>query len=87
MSGRILKIFMSIVLVAAVVGAGFFWLSKEPPSDREQIINALTSAERAAEQGNVSALMYIVSDDYRDEHNNTKRQLARTAVAAMREAD
>ncbi|MFO7948260.1 MAG: hypothetical protein R6V19_15770 [Armatimonadota bacterium] len=87
MSGRILKIVVPVVLVTAVVVAAYFWLSAEPPGDRQQIINALTSAERAAERGSVSGLLHIVSNDYTDANDNNKRQLARLARAALLEAD
>lgn len=87
MANRFLKIFVPIVLVAAVVVAVLVWTGRASMTDRQRILKNLTSAERAVEQSSVSGLMAVVSENYEDTYGNTKRQLTRLAVGALREND
>lgn len=87
MPQRILRIVVPVVLVGAVVVAVFVYTGRDPMTNRQRIINNITNAERAVERGSVSGLMAAVSEDYEDEYGNSKRQLVRMAVTALRRDD
>lgn len=84
MPGKVLKLIVAIVLVAAIFGAVAFWLLPARLSPEEAITNAILRAEEDAERGSVTGVNRALSNDYQDAAGYARRDLARMIAVGLR---
>ncbi|MHB8997524.1 MAG: hypothetical protein ACYC63_19945 [Armatimonadota bacterium] len=74
-----------VLLIAARWGV-MWWFGRQPPSDEQQLVQLVATAQAAAQERNPTGLTRLLSDDYRDKDGNTKQQMTAMIVGWMRGA-
>ena len=80
---KVIKVVAAAVLAIVVAIAAYYWLTRTPPSDRQQILNMFLAVAEAVERKSLSGVMRHISEDY-DDGVYTKRELRRLAIAGFR---
>jgi hypothetical protein len=80
--------FIAIAALLAAAAGVYYWRATGSGGDaRREVLELVARVAQGIEQKRTSQVLDCVSQDYRDESGNDRRELTRLAVAAFRERE